>query len=165
MKTWMWTVGLWMVGGAVLPASAQDRIYRCGNEYTNNPAQAKQNGCKLVEGGHLTVISADPAVRKPAPAVTAPPRPATGAPRVSADQQRSRDADARSILQAELSKAQEKLAALKAEYNDGNPQRSALELRNPQGYLERVDALKANIARQEGDIAGIQREITRLPGG
>ncbi len=33
------------------PAGAQDRIYRCGNEYTNNANQAKERGCKLVEGG------------------------------------------------------------------------------------------------------------------
>lgn len=42
---------------AVAPAAwAQDRIYRCGNEYTNNAQQAKERGCKLVEGGNVTVV-------------------------------------------------------------------------------------------------------------
>ena len=60
-------------------------------------------------------------------------------------------------------KAQAKLNALRAEYNDGNPVRTALELRNPQGYPERVEKLKADIARQESDVAGIRRELDRLP--
>ena len=55
------------------------------------------------------------------------------------------------------------VAELKAEYNDGNPVRTALELRNPQGYPERVAKLKADITRQESDIAGIRRELDRLP--
>ena len=43
--------------------------------------------------------------------------------------------------------------------------RSALELRNPQGYPERVEKLKADVKRQESDVAGIRRELDRLPGG
>ena len=42
---------------ACLPAAwSQDRIYRCGNEYTNNATQAKERGCKVVEGGNVTVL-------------------------------------------------------------------------------------------------------------
>ena len=147
---------------------AQERIYRCGNEYTNNAATAKQRNCQVVDGAHVTIVH-----RSPAPASAAATnssnsasssRPA-GAVQVTSEQQKARDNDARAILQAELSKAQEKLDALRAEYNDGNPVKSALELRNPQVYGERLESLKANIARQESDVAGIQREIARLPGG
>ena len=43
-----------VLGAVALPASAQDRIYRCGNEYTN---QIKgRSDCKLVEGGNVTVV-------------------------------------------------------------------------------------------------------------
>jgi hypothetical protein len=35
------------------------------------------------------------------------------------------------------------------------------EHRNHQKYLDRVAELKASIARNENDIAGIQRELTR----
>ena len=84
---------------------------------------------------------------------------------VDPSQQKARDSDARAILQAELVKAQEKLKALKAEYNDGYPTKSALELRNSQVYNERLESLKASIARQESDIAGIQRELARHFGG
>ena len=37
------------------------------------------------------------------------------------------------------------------------------EARNPNKYAERVNELKAGIARLEGDIAGIRRELGRLP--
>ncbi|HRM94958.1 MAG TPA: hypothetical protein PLO08_15270, partial [Alicycliphilus sp.] len=47
---------LTVIAAMLQPAWAQDRIYRCGNEYTNNAAQAKERGCKLVEGGNVTVV-------------------------------------------------------------------------------------------------------------
>ena len=47
---------LWIIATLPVAAFAQDRIYRCGNEYTNNATQAKERGCKLVEGGNVTVI-------------------------------------------------------------------------------------------------------------
>lgn len=151
--------------GAVL---AQDRIYRCGNEYINNASVAKQRGCQVVEGGNVTVIQGPSGTTPRAGAsggASSAPRQASspaGAPRVSGSTQAARDNDARTILEAELRKSQEKLAGLEAEYNDGNPVRTALELRNPQGYIERTANLKAEIERTRADIEGIQREIARL---
>ena len=158
-------------------ALAQDVIYRCGNEYTNNVSHAKAKGCKPVDGSGVTVIhgtrpsaassgggAAAPA--KPRPAAPASAATASPAPvRSDNTAQKARDSDARAILQTELNKAQTKLTELKTEYNDGNPVRSALELRNPQGYPERVEKLKADVKRQESDVAGIRRELDRLPGG
>lgn len=156
----------------VTAAWSQDVIYRCGNEYTNNVSQAKVKGCKPVDGSGVTVIhgtrpagggssSAAPAPKVPKPATAA----STSAAPVRSDNaaQKARDSDARAILQSELNKAQARLNSLRAEYNDGNPVRTALELRNPQGYPERVEKLKADIARQESDVAGIRRELDRLP--
>ena len=156
--TWAaWTPATW----------AQVVIYRCGNEYTNNAALAKQRNCPVMEGGHVTVV------HSPAPAAstgtTASGTSAAGNPprsvRVDPTQQKARDSDAKAILQAELAKAQERLHALKQEFNDGNPTKSALELRNPQAFNERLEQLKASIARQESDVAGIQRELERHSGG
>ena len=153
-------------------AVAQDRIYRCGNEYTNDAAVAKERGCKVVEGGNVTVIQGtSPAApagnaslsgsgKVAVPKVSLSP---ASAPRVSPNDQRARDADARSILEAELKKALARQAEIKAEYNSGAPQRNALDLRNPQVYMERTEALKAAQARADADVAGIQREIDRLP--
>lgn len=145
--------------GASAGVAAQN-IYRCGNEYTNQARMAKERGCKLVEGGQVTVIHGAAGSGSRA-AVT--PQPVPAVPRADGAQQRTRDSDARAIFQAELTKAQAQLASLKAAYNEGSPERSALELRNPQGYLQRVGALQADMERQESDIASIQRELDRLP--
>ncbi|MCZ2104580.1 MAG: hypothetical protein OZ923_13665 [Comamonadaceae bacterium] len=148
-----------LVGTLVLqPASAQDRIYRCGNEYTNNVQQAKERGCKLVEGGNVTVLQAN----KPAPAAAAPAPSVANGPKVSSSDQKARDADARAILTEELRKAQARLADLRKEYNDGAPQRSALELRNVQVYQERTAELKTKVDRAQADVDGIRRELDRL---
>ena len=164
MNRWMALASICTAAGAVHGAAqAQDRIYRCGNEYTNSAAVAKQRNCQVVEGGHVTVVHTGGA--KPASTDAKPSNAASGnRVQVDPNQQKARDNDAKAILQGELVKAQDKLKALKAEYNDGNPTKSALELRNPQVFNERMDALKASIARQEADVAGIQRELERLSG-
>lgn len=165
-------ITLLLIAATAPAAWAQDRIYRCGNEYTNNAQQAKERGCKLVEGGNVTVVQGT----RPAGAATAAPATGTGAgagtapaasppsvPRVATNDQKARDADARAILESELRKAEARHAELVKEYNGGAPERNALDLRNPQRYMERTAELKASVARSESDIAGIKREIARLP--
>lgn len=157
---------------AAAPAAAQDRIYRCGSEYTNNAAVAKQRDCKLMEGGNITIVpgtrptSAGSAPSSPssigpasAPVVTAPP----AASRIDTAEQRTRDADARAILESELRRAEARQAELLKEYNNGEPDKLGAETRNHQKYLDRVADLKAAIARNDNDIAGIKRELARLP--
>ncbi len=161
-------ITLLLIAAAVPAVQAQDRIYRCGNEYTNNAQQAKERGCKLVEGGNVTVVQGTRPASAAAPAAggAAAPSSATSpanAPRVSNNEQKSRDSDARAILESELRKAETRHAELLKEYNNGAPERNALDLRNPQRYTERTAELKASLARSESDIAGIKREIARLP--
>jgi hypothetical protein len=148
----------------MVPAAwAQDRIFRCGNEYTNNATQAKERGCKLVEGGNVTVVQGTRPKASGAVAPSAATASPAGAPRVENNDQRARDADARAILESELRKAEARHAELLKEYNNGAPERNALDLRNPQVYMERTAELKASIARSESDLAGIRRELARLP--
>lgn len=152
---------------AAAPAFAQERVWRCGNEYTNNAADAQRRGCKVMEGGNVTVVQGSArAASVPsaggsggAGAVRAP----AGSPRVESADQRARDGEARSVLQAELRKAEARHAELLREYNNGEPEKQGSESRNYQKYLDRVAEMKAEIARSESDIAGIRREIGRLP--
>lgn len=154
---------------AAVPALAQERVWRCGNEYTNNATVAQQKGCKIMEGGNVTVVqgtkpsgggggsasssgSGGSAARAPA-----------GSPRVEGVDQRARDGEARSVLEAELRKAEARQTELKKEYNNGEPEKQGSESKNYQKYLDRVADMKAQIARNESDIAGLQREIGRLP--
>jgi hypothetical protein len=149
---------------AVLAASssfAQERIYRCGNEYTNNPKEAKNGGCKLVEGGNVTVIQGSrPPAGTPVKVATASSSP-NGGQRVDSTEQRTRDSDSRGILEAELKKAEAKQADLLKEYNNGEPEKQGPETKNHQKYLDRVAEMKASIARNDSDIAGIKRELGR----
>ena len=153
-----------MLAGAALPAAAQDRIYRCGNEYTNRIGNRKD--CKVVEGGNVTVVrGTTPAAAPPAAGgstgqrvVSAP----AAAPRDDPPEQRARDADARAILEQELRRAESRHAELLKEYNDGEPDKIGGEARNHQKYLDRVADLKASIARNQSDIDGIRREMARF---
>lgn len=167
MRRWTSALALVVVVGSAAQTAvvAQERIYRCGNEYTNSAVVAKQRNCPVLEGGHVTVVHGPGSTAAKPASPEAKPAASPRTVQIDANQQKARDNDARAILQAELSKAQEKLTALKAEFNDGNPNKSALELRNPQVFNERLEALKASIARQESDVAGIQRELSRHAGG
>lgn len=149
-----------MVGLASCAAWAQAPIYRCGNEYTNNKPDGRD--CKLLSGGNLTVIQSTPPPKPAAaPSASTGKKPAASNAASSPEQAR-RDSDARLILQAELSKARARQQQLQAEYNNGEPEKQGPETRNHQKYLDRVESLKASLARVASDIAGIEREIDRL---
>lgn len=173
-------------------AAAQDRpVYRCpGNLYTDQltPKEAIDQGCKTLDGAPITVIQAPRRVPSGGGASSghtgggggnssggggegtaraasgpAPAARASGDMRVDPAQQRARDSDARRILEAELRKEEERLGALQKDFNHGEPERRGDE-RNAARYQERVNEMKAAIARKEADIAAIKREIGKLPG-
>ena len=143
---------------------AQDSIYRCGNEYTNTVPESQKAHCKLVQGGNVTVVQG---FKPPVPPAGVQPVKVAVAPqstsRVDASDQRARDSDARLILEAELKKAESRHTDLLREYNNGEPEKRGDEARNYQKYLERVADLKASLARNDSDIAGIRRELGRVP--
>lgn len=145
--------------GAVTVAQAQEKpVYRCpGNLYTDaySPKEAHDKGCKTLEGAPITVIQ------------SIAPRSASGgkasggttaSEKVSSDEQKARDSDAKRILEAELKKEEEALAALQKEYNNGQPERRGDE-KNAQKYLDRVAEMKAAITRKEADVAALRREL------
>jgi DNA repair exonuclease SbcCD ATPase subunit len=82
--------------------------------------------------------------------------------RVDPAAQRARDSDARRILEQELRSEEDRLAALKKDYNNGQPERTGDE-RNYQRYVDKVGEMSAAIARKQADIAAIKREIQKLP--
>jgi hypothetical protein len=143
-------------------AAAQNVVYRCPGPpvlYTDalSAKEAADKGCKSIDGAPVSVVQA-PRPRAVAPA--AAPAPSEGS-RVDRDAQRARDSDRRAVLSAELRDAEGRLAALKTEFNNGEPERRGDE-RNFAKYQERVAELKASISRQEADIAALKREIAKL---
>ncbi|QTN25911.1 hypothetical protein HZ992_11335 [Rhizobacter sp. AJA081-3] len=153
---------LWPLQAA---AQANTVVYRCPGPpvlYTDtiSAAEAKEKGCRTIEGAPVTVIQGQrPRTGSPVPASSGP-RPADS--KVEPAQQRARDGDARRILEGELRKEEEQLEQMLKDYNKGEPERRGDE-RNYQKYLDRVAEMKAAIARKESDIAAIKREISKLP--
>ncbi len=139
------------------PSWAQDRIYRCGNEYTNTVTEAQAKNCKLISGGNVTVVQS----HKPAATRVAAANPS--GQRVDSADQRAKDSDSRLILESELKKAEARHVELVKEFNNGEPEKLGPETRNHQKYLDRVAELTASIARNESDIDGIRRELGRVP--
>lgn len=146
------------------------QVFRCTNpmggapEYINSVKDAQIRKCQLISGGNVTVVKSSTftkaaPLRAPATASSGAPRPAEG----SSPEQRVRDSDSRGILEAELKKSEARLAELEKEYNKGELDKQGIEGRNHQRYLDRVNELKENIARSQSDIAGLKREISRLP--
>lgn len=150
--------------GFLLPAFAQERIYRCGNEYTNNAVEAKSRGCKVMEGGNITIVQGTSPQAAATPRPSATPAAPRSAPRNDSAEQRARDSDARQILEAELRKAEERLAQAQKAYANGQPEKEGIESRNHQRYLDRVAELKASVNRAETDVSGLRRELLRMGG-
>ena len=170
-------VALTMLGLLTLQVYAQTAkaapMFRCnGSHYTNLPSEMAGKSCKPVEGGNITtvhdtrVFGAEP-VRV---AAVTPKATSTSSSSQRSEQrsdnaeQKARDSDSRGILESELKKAEAKQAELLKEYNNGEPDRNALDIKNPQRYVDRLAEMKANIARNESDIAGIKRELGRNQG-
>jgi hypothetical protein len=158
-----------LAAGSVTPllVAAQEArpVYRCPGPpvlYTDTLtlAEARERGCRSIEGTPVTVVQGRPRAPANAPAASAAPRP--GDTRVDPAAQRARDSDARRILSDELRREEERLGQMQQEFNKGEPERRGDE-RNFQRYQERVAEMRAAIARKEADIAAIRREIGKLP--
>jgi hypothetical protein len=140
-------------------------VYRCPGPpvlYTDqlSAKEAEAQGCKPLDAAPVSVVQTP---RRAAPPPTPPGASAPRAPgeRVDPTTQKQRDSDRRGVLEAELRSAEAKLAELKKEYADGQPERRGDE-RNYQKYLDRVETLKAAVQRQEADIAAIKRELAKV---
>lgn len=155
-----------LVTAVAAPAGAE--IFKCEGpdgvtEYSNTqPAARSGRTCRSLDVGNITVI---PAPRAPTPAAPAAPASAApqgtrpdGFPRVDSSTQRARDDDRRRILEGELAREEARLAELRREYNNGEPERQGSE-RNYQKYLDRVQRLKDDIARAEANLITLRREL------
>ncbi len=155
-----------LVPGAVLAQDTAKPVYRCPGPpvlYTDaiSAQEAKEKGCRTIEGAPVTVVQV-PRPRPAAPAGTASPAARTPDQKVDPAAQRARDTDARRILAEELQREEDKLAALRAEFNNGEPERRGDE-RNFARYQERVSEMRAAIQRKEADVAALKRELAKLP--
>ena len=122
----------------------------------------KGKNCKPLDLPGATIPAPASARRGTAPALPAAPAVApANFPRVDSAEQKARDADRRAILTDELNTENRKLAELRKEFNNGEPERRADE-RNAAKYQERVAGLKDSIARAEQNVEALKRELANI---
>ncbi len=139
-------------------ANAQS-VFVCSSEdgtveYTNN---LKSKNCKELKIQKSNVIpssakSSNSFSNKNAN-ITLPPFPS-----ISQNVQQQRDGDRKNILSKELDTENKKLQDLQKEYNGGMPERQGNE-KNYQKYLDRVEQMKKDITRSQGNIESLKKEM------
>ena len=160
---------LLLAGLAAHEARADSVIYKCVDqngrvEFTD----INKPGCKVLDLPGYVASTPAPAPRAPAVAMrqgagrpaAASPNPA-GFPRVDTATQKARDDDRRTILEDELRAEERKLADLKRDYNNGEPERQGNE-KNYAKYQERVAQMRDNIGRSEKNVEALKREIANI---
>ena len=151
---------------ASLAAHAQSSsdIFLCvdadGNKTFQNVGTGK--GCKRMDVGPVLSVPASRVPQQRASSgeerVVASP---ANFPRIDRDTQRSRDGDRKRLLEDELKAEEDKLARLKSDFNNGEPERRGDE-RNFALYAERVQRLRDDVARAESNVSALRREIALL---
>jgi len=119
----------------------------------------KGKNCKPLDLPGAAIPAPSSARRGTAP--TAPAVAPANFPRVDSTEQKARDADRRAILTDELNTESRKLAELRKEFNNGEPERRADE-RNAAKYQERVAGLKDSITRAENNVETLKRELANI---
>lgn len=152
-------IAAWAALAAVAPASAQD-VFKCvddkGNVTFANTGNTK--GCSRMNVEPVVI----PKFVAPKGSTTASPSQSpSGFPRVDSATQKERDNDRRRILEDELRDKETRLAELKREYNNGEPERLGNE-RNYQKYLDRKAQLESDIGRAQSDVNSIKGELGRI---
>ena len=144
-------------------AHAQADVFLCVDEhgkkeYKNTGAT---KGCKKVDLPGINIIPtpvATPSGKKSNGENTASP---SNFPKVDENTQKARDADRRQILLDELKAEELKLANLRKEFNNGEPERRGDE-KNYAKFQERTTMMKEDISRTEKNIEALKREIANL---
>lgn len=156
------------LAAALLGAASQThaQLYVCSDAQGHKTYTDKRENaaCKLLDlPGAMTEPPrrSAPLAAPARPAAPAGATPAAAFPRVDGAEQRARDLDRRQILQDELRSEEQKLAAQRQEFNQGQPERQGNE-RNYAKYLERVAQLKDNLGRTQQNVEALKREIANI---
>lgn len=151
---------------ALTSAHAQSDVFVCTNsdgtrEYKNT---GETKGCKRVDMQGISMIPSP--YKKPIPQTASLNRnPGVASPsdfpRIDSSTQKARDNDRMQILTEEMKVEERRLATLRQEFNNGEPDRRGDE-RNYAKYQDRVASMKDDVARTEKNIEALRREIGNL---
>ena len=160
-----WSCVLMLIALASAEAAAQG-VYLCTQpngvrEYRNT---GDVRGCRKLDMEAISTIPAP--VSAPSAGTSQNLQGKTASidpsfPRIENQLQKRRDQDRMQILQDEIRAEEGKLADLKREYQNGEPERLGSE-RNYAKYQDRVAGLKDEMLRTEKNIEALRREISQL---
>ena len=140
-----------LLSTVLVPALAQQAVYRCGQQYTNIPQDTGR--CERLAPQAVTVIEGTRVQGQGAAAAPSPNGLATA--RVEPAGQKQRDDMARTIVSAELGQARQRYAELQQQHQKAQTM--------PSPDAARVAELGAAVARAQRDIDSLQRELDRRP--
>ena len=141
-------LGLWLAGGGGV--SAQEAIYRCGQEYTNAPRDPSR--CERMNEQSVTVIAGvrPRGVVPPAAVSPVPPSQVLVQP------------NPRTVLAQELARLEKQHQAWEQEVVLLMAQTGTAEYGAAPKNQNRVAALQLDMARTEREIEALQREWDRV---
>lgn len=155
-------IGLFILATAAAYVHAQSEVYLCVDEFGKKEYKNTgiTKGCKKIDLPGITLIPAPPkrAVQTASAKSASTP---SDFPRIDGGTQKARDNERRQILLDEMKSEEQKLADLKKEFNNGEPERRGDE-RNYAKYQERVATMKDDIGRTEKNIEALKRELSNL---
>jgi hypothetical protein len=134
---------------------AQQAVYRCGQEITNQPLdpllcqQLSTSQPTQIEGTRVQA-SSQQALGRAAPAQMG-----------SSVEAQDRQLQARTILEDEWQRLSVQYAELVQAYNRGQPMPLAGESVHQPNYQQRAQSLKVQLFRMERDMQALQRELSR----
>ncbi len=158
-----WLALAFCLGAGALPQARADGIYLCVDANGRRElTDTNKPGCKEINvPGAIAAPARRAGVPNPGAHPAAPAVTPAGFPKVDTAQQKARDNDRRDILNDELSSEQRKLAQLRRDFNNGEPERQGNE-RNYAKYQERVANMRDSISRSEKNVEALQREISGI---
>jgi hypothetical protein len=153
-----------------MPALASAQVFKCVDgdgriTYTNDRSLGR--GCQPLAQNQAVSTVPGPAVRPQAGGSARAAMPTTGAPatagfpRVSTDDQRTRDETRRQVLQNELATEDHALAEAEKALADEEAVRHGNE-RNYQKVLDRVQPFKDKVDLHKRNIEALRRELSSL---
>ena len=134
-------------------------VYLCSHpngtrEYRNT---GDTRGCRKLELESISTIPSS----STSPSQTKSDAAGAPFPKIESQVQKRRDQDRMQILLDEVRTEEGKLAELKKEFQNGEPERLGSE-RNYAKYQDRVAMMKEEIQRTEKNIEALRREISQL---
>lgn len=142
---------------------AESDVYLCVDNYGNKEYRNTgiTKGCRKIDLPGITMVPAPKRTAVQTASAKQSPASPSDFPKIDNGTQKALDNDRRQILQEEMKREEKKLAELKKEYNNGEPERLGDE-RNYAKYQERVATMKDDISRAEKNIEALKRELGSL---